>query len=152
VRAQPAFGGAAFWYVVFRRQTTVAWIDRLLPFARFRHVMAVGYFPDARCWIAVDPTIRGLCIDARRTEESGDWLDRVAGGDAVLKVAARQSGRRLLRACWCVPAIAGLVGSASGALRPDGLWRDLVAEGAGIIIDVRQTEGRPGREGAGAAG
>lgn len=130
----PALGGPDFWLVMFMDRTSTAWLDRLIP-GRWKHVSAVGYFPDARCWVRVDPTLRGIWVDVRRSEEAGNWLDQVAAGGGVLKVQARRSDAKVFRQFWCVPAVAAMVGSRSGALLPDRFWRDLISEGAEIVAD-----------------
>jgi len=142
VKFQPALGGPAFWYVVFRRSSTLRWLDRIVP-GPWKHVLAIGYFPDARCWIAIDPMLCGFQVDVQRREEAGNFLDRIVGDGGVLRVEARRGPVRRLPSFWCVPAIAAMVGSSSGALLPGGLWRDLVAEGAEIVPNDAETEGRP---------
>jgi hypothetical protein len=151
VKILPALGGPDFWLVMFRRETSSSWLDRAVP-GHWKHVSAVGYFPDARCWVAVDPTLRGIWVDVRRGEESGNWLDVVAAGGGVLKVGPRRSEARVFRQFWCVPAVAAMVGSRSGALLPDRFWRDLIAEGAEIVADEDGCAEATGRPGSGTPG
>lgn len=143
------YDGPPFWFVVFTHTFGTPWVDRLI-IGRFKHCFAVGYFPNARAWVKVNPTLRGIDLDVMRKEEAGNWLDCVSYECAVLKVTAGRRTKPRVRAFWCTPAVAALVGSTSNALTPDRLWRDLLREGAEIVANGHGEEVGPGRRRASA--
>lgn len=131
------------WLLVFHISTGKRWLDRLIP-GRFKHVSAIGYVPASRVWLLVDVALDRLAPKAVRDDGTLPVVvARTMAGNGVLRVRvdrrARLLGGRL--GFWCVPAMKHLVGARSGALRPDRLWRDLVAQGAEIVADVGQEPG-----------
>lgn len=125
------------WLLVFSPSTTIRWIDRVLP-GRFKHVMACAYATEAKAWVFYEVTLLRTQIFVM-PEAAGDrfFAGRLADhGTGVLRIG-RQNGHwsRGRIGTWCVPAVKRLIGLRSGALRPDGLWRDCVAAGAEIVHD-----------------
>jgi hypothetical protein len=124
----------SFWMVVFDRSSTKWWIDRLA-WGKWKHVSAIGYFADARVWAEVHPTLAGLSLRVWPRDGGPEAvLSHLTGaGRGVLHVRPGRGRMAPWRSWWCVPLVAGLVGLRSGALRPDALWRDLVAAGAVVV-------------------
>jgi hypothetical protein len=128
------------WLLIFHVSTHKPWLDRLLP-GRFKHVSALGYVEAAKCWLVVDVALSRMAVKVA-AHRAGDTLAaRIMAGNGVLRVKVRHETSRLVGGrfgFWCVPAMKHLVGADTGALRPDTLWRDLVASGAEIVADVQR--------------
>lgn len=128
----------AAWLILFGATTGKPWLDRIIP-GRFKHVSAAGWVAGAKTWVFYDAAWRRTSLKLLPDKEGDRYYAVKQRGHGVLKVEADPDvrGRALFRAgFWCVPAVKHLLGSRSGALRPDRLWHDLVAAGAEIISDV----------------
>lgn len=129
------------WLVLFQSSTSRRWIDRLVP-GRFKHVMAFGWVEKAKAWVSYDVQLGRthilLMAEADGEKKIGEAFGRDADA-ALLRCAVRLSPRPRLMPSgfWCVPAIKHLLGLRSGALRPDALWRDCLAQGAEIVHESR---------------
>lgn len=129
-RAEP-LGEVSTWFLCFDRRSTTWWV-RLIP-GRYKHVRAFGFVPLMDLWLFFDVTLAGQWLIVARdgSPECEAMIERWWQGCDVLKV---KRGRGAVGASrlglWCVPAVAGLVGVRSGALRPDGLWRECIGQGA----------------------
>lgn len=120
-------GSPKHWTLCFDR-TATAW-TRFVP-GRYKHVRAFGYVPLDAVWLFVDWNICGLTLraapDGSQTAAAliRTWIDRC---DLVqVEAGARQ---RVPPGLYCVGAIKRLTGIPSGALLPDGLWRDCLKFG-----------------------
>lgn len=126
-------------FVCFDPQASAWWV-RWLARGRFKHVRAFGLVPVARLWIFYDVTLSGTAIRCARDKspEADALIQAWADGCEVLHIARKPAGG-LPR--WpvfsCVSAIGHLIGL-HGALRPDTLHRDCLANGA-KVIDEGQT-------------
>lgn len=143
------------WLLIFALTTGKPWLDRIIP-GRFKHVSAAGWVPGARCWIFYDVAWSRTSIKLA-PEKDGDLIYAVLQRRAaVLKVKAdfETRGSAMMRGgFWCVPAIKHLVGSRSGALRPDRLWRDLLAdETRAKVFSYAASAGTAGSDSAGEGG
>ena len=140
------------WFLAFYGRSSVAWLDRLVP-GRFKHVSAFGYSHGARVWVFYDfgftrARVFVLPAGERANAMLGEWTAEAS----VLKINSGQGRAPWLRlGFWCVPAMRHLVGVRSGALLPDGLWRDCLQQGAGTVFDGRPTRSAAGRPGTGRA-
>jgi hypothetical protein len=108
----------------------------------FRHVSALGYV-GAETWVYVEPAWSKLAVYVMDDAAMGAAMHRLSGDVAILKVRNRRGDlkpSRWFTGRWCVPTIAQLVGSSSGALRPDALWRDLISEGAEIVVHGKRCQ------------
>lgn len=123
-------GPAEEWFVVFNGGPRHFWWDWLTR-PGFRHVLAMRPV-GADAWILVNPSadrlhvqvVRGPTVDALIAEAHQD-------GGGILKFQAIDADERTIRlGWWCVPAIKHLLGLPGCALRPIGLWRDLLRRGA----------------------
>ncbi|BBF92647.1 hypothetical protein [Blastochloris tepida] len=155
----PADYEPANWLVLFHR--TGRGDPRSLSFklvgtlaaGEFRHVSALGYV-GAETWVYVEPAWSKLAVYVMDDAAMGAAMHRLSGDVAILKVRNRRGDlkpSRWFTGRWCVPTIAQLVGSSSGALRPDALWRDLISEGAEIVVHGKRCQldyGRPEQEDA----
>lgn len=155
---RPGDGNTGFeptaWLLIFHISTGKPWLDRLIP-GFFKHVSAVGWVSDAQVWIAYDVSWRRTSLKLLPDEEGTRFYALAQRGNGVLKVAVNLElrGSAMFRAgFWCVPAMKHLVGSRSGALRPDRLWRDLVASGAEVFSNDGIAPHANGSNGRGKAG
>jgi hypothetical protein len=116
------------WNVVFRRDTTSRWIG-MLP-GRYKHVSAYAYVPGPNVWLFYDVQFQHSALILATDGEAAHrmiwtWLQNAD----VIKMR-RQGGCRGARlGFYCVPAIKHLLGLRSGALLPDGLFKDCLAAG-----------------------
>lgn len=127
------------WLIYFHTSTGKPWLDRLIP-GRLKHVSAAGWVSEPGIWIFYDAGWRRTSVKALGEEKGEIRAAALMRDSGVLKVPVNTEvrGAALMRAgFWCVPAVKHLIGSRSGALRPDRLWRDLISAGAEIIQDVR---------------
>ena len=125
------------WLLVFHTKCRTPWVNRLV-IGRYKHVSAVGWVANAQSWVFYDPTLQRTQILVLPDQLGIETYARLAVGNAVLQmpVLERRGSARL--GFWCVPAIKHLVGLRSGALRPDVLWRDCLANGAKEICQDRR--------------
>jgi hypothetical protein len=119
-----AFGdgvyGAAPWWV--------RWFTR----PGFRHVWAFAYAPEADAWLLVFPTFERVRVElADKAEITALIAAARAGAIRVLEVTPQAAGPRRPRlVVTCAGAIAAIVGIRRTTLRPEGLFRHLIACGA----------------------
>lgn len=119
-----------FWMVVFHDKADTPWVNRWLP-SKLKHVDVVGYAPKAGVWIWVEVMIGRMVVAAVKDDNAGrEMVALHRKNSRTLLVRPKVCGRKVRIPLNCVTAVAHLVGSRSGALLPDRLWRDLLAEGA----------------------
>lgn len=121
------------WHVGFLGAQRTLPVDRLSPVG-FLHCLAFAYHADAETWLVYDVCRRRTFVYGIPPEHFVGWLVARKEGDSmrVLAVDIVGEGPALSGASplYCVSAVKHLVGSRSRALRPIGLWRDLVKAGA----------------------
>jgi hypothetical protein len=128
----PISGTPGAWYAVFygkgRRTLWWDWLCR----PGFQHVLAFGYEPRSDRWLVYDVTQARTYVRAYEPAEFPRWLDALPDGHKILLFEADDAPARPFwrTGFWCVPATAHLIGAPSRALRPEGLYRDLVRLGA----------------------
>jgi hypothetical protein len=112
--------GPGFWRLFTRRG--------------FRHVAAAAYFADQGCWVFVEPCRHRMVISVRRPDEAGPlFAALVHNATVILRVRGREQRRHVPAMFSCVGAIQALLGIRTRALRPHGLYRHLLAQGAEIV-------------------
>lgn len=120
------------WFVSFHTTSRRWWAPLV---GRYKHVAAFGYSEACRTWVWLDfgmAATKVLLLPAGAAAES--LLGALTADASVLRMEA--SGRELRAVtggAWCVTAVKCLLGLRGGALRPDGLWRLMVANGATIV-------------------
>lgn len=126
-------GPAPTWYVLFvGEEKRSHWVDWVSPRA-FQHVCTFCFDARAARWIVYDVNRGGTAVNALAPDEFDAWIwyMRKRKGARVLEVNRRPARRLPVQiGMWCVVAVRYAIGSRSLALRPVGLWRDLLAEGA----------------------
>ena len=132
MREISAFGiEARRWTIVFHRKAE-NWFFSAIALGRFKHVSAFAWLPELGIWVFYD-------VGFRRTRlmhmadgvHAHAAIAAVVEGNEVLTVDVADASLPLMRAgLFCTTAIKHLIGLRSGALRPDALYRHLVAHGA----------------------
>jgi hypothetical protein len=120
-------GAPARWLVVFTTKSDRWWI-RLIP-GRFKHVRAFAYCHDTDCWIFYDPCLRTGILTARGAGARQLMLQWTRDAK-VLSMEPGPHERIRPLPFACTTAIASLLGLPGGALRPDALYRQCLANGA----------------------
>lgn len=131
IRLLPAEIEPSVWYLAFHRRAARRWI-KWLACGRYAHVSAFCFVRELECWLLYDVTLTGTrivlmpaCREAdRRLAEHVDDADLL-----TMPVQPRAVRWSFLASFYCVPAIKHLIGLSSGALRPQGLYRDCLANG-----------------------
>jgi hypothetical protein len=119
------------WYLAFFGVSRMGWWD-VLTKPGFRHVMAFAYSSHAERWLVYDVTRDRTYVRAYRPEAFDLWIRCMPPEVTILSVPAAPVERmRVQRAGFiCTTAVKHLVGCRSRALRPQALYRDLLATGA----------------------
>lgn len=132
-------GMPAEWFVAFWEGEQRHW---WWPLCRpgFRHVAAFGYCAEQAVWMVYDVTLARTLIQALSPRQMDAWVDALPPCRRIVAYLPTKEpkppGLRL--GFWCTPAVAHLVGVASRALRPQALYRDLMAQGARPAFEGRQ--------------
>lgn len=105
---------------------------------QFRHVFAMGFEPRLNCYVVYEPHTFGTTIEVIPADDQtiSQLIFTISQCGHWLKVKA-QPGQFFFGQPWlsCVTAIKHLVGLRSCALRPKGLYRDLVRAGAQKVFE-----------------
>lgn len=126
----------ASWLVFFWPSSSRPWVDRLVP-GRFKHVSAAGYIAATSTWLFVNPAGPRLMIEAIPDGMEVQRMEAWARGTTVLLMpGGAMRGLWVAPARTCVSVVASLLGIRSGALRPDGLYRDCLRAGARQVDDA----------------
>jgi hypothetical protein len=119
------------WYVAFYNDARRHWWSWMCRDG-FRHVAAFAYDAEAAVWLVYDVTLSRTVIRALSSSQMDAWVDALPANHRIVRFEAaaqpRPPGLRV--GFWCAPAVAHVVGVASRALRPEALYRDLLAQGA----------------------
>lgn len=120
------------WYVMFsgdtKRRNLIDWISPL----DFLHVNTFCYDARAGRWLIYDVNRGGVALKAATSEEMDMWIGAMRSvGARILKVEWKERQRIPLQiGMWCVVAVRYAIGCKSLAIRPIGLYRDLLKQGA----------------------
>lgn len=118
------------WYVAFFNGPQRYWWS---PLCRegFRHVAAFAYDAEQAVWLLYDVTLERTHIRALSSEQMDAWVDNLPAHRRIVYFEPKAVKPPAVRiGFWCAPAVAHAVGAASRALRPEALYRDLLAQGA----------------------
>lgn len=119
------------WYVAFFNGPERHWWSFMCRDG-FRHVAAFGYDAEAGFWLLYDVTLNRTVLRALPSDRMDAWVDHLPANARIVHFeppsAPEPPAVRI--GFWCAPAIAHLVGVRSRALRPEALYRDLLAQGA----------------------
>jgi hypothetical protein len=146
-----AGGQPTRWVLAFRR-TADSRLVRWLACGRYKHVSAFAYVAEVDHWVFLDWRLAALDVIVARGTAAEHYMHHYTRDADLLGMQPRQTGRGFRCGLWCVPAIKHLIGIRGSALRPDGLWRDCIRQGAEILsYDRRSTATAAAGPGAGDA-
>jgi hypothetical protein len=131
----------ARWHLAFHVKQGL-WLpfERFIP-GRFTHVSAFTYLGGPKCWLLIEqsPRTNARVVVWPDASESYDMPPTLAAWTDDCSILAvdvrRRHGFSLKLGFWCVSAVKDLIGVSSWALSPEGLWRDLVRQGARVVYD-----------------
>lgn len=131
------------WNVVFHRKAE-NWFFAAIAFGRFKHVSAFAWVPELSIWLFYDVGFRRTRLFAVPDGATAQGMvGALARGNCIVTVDVREDALPWMRGgLFCTTAIKHLIGSGSGALRPDRLYRHLVASGG----TVRDDESRSAKD------
>ena len=122
------------WIVIFH-PTTESRFVRFICIGRFKHVSALAYLHQLKCWITYDVGFFGTRVTAVPDTQAhllAPWVD----GCTLVAMRKNPEGHRFPPILgWCVPSIRRLIGLRSSALRPDTLYRHCLRDGGQVIND-----------------
>src|SRR5258705_3753280 len=149
MREVPAFGiEARRWTVVFHRKAE-NWLFGAIAMGHFKHVSAFAFIPELGIWTIYDVGFRRTrLVHLADTDHAKTILAHIIKGNCMVTVETSDEHLPLMRAgLFCTIAIKHLIGVRSSALRPDRLFRHLVAQGGEVLDDAAGREtpdrGRP---------
>lgn len=136
------------WYVAFVDYGRNLWWHRFTR-AGFRHCFAFAFDPDMGVWLVFDPTLEGFVVRPIPRSVVDALIAEVWGrGGRILKCRAEgKAPRRPRLFATCVTVIAHLLGLPRCAVRPDGLYRLLLARGA-VPLEREAADAGPVRQNA----
>lgn len=132
MNAEEMIAPSPTWYVMFsgdaKRNHLIDWISPI----DFLHVNTFCYDVRAERWIVYDVNRGGVAVKALTSSEMDWWIAAMRSvGARILKVAWQPAKRWPLQiGMWCVVAVRYAIGCKSLAIRPIGLYRDLLKQGA----------------------
>ena len=123
------------WFVVFSEKAPTWWV-RKLAFGRFKHVSVFGKVERSGSWVFHD-----IWLNRAQILVVGDWEADKALAHFIEhativrfpRMLADDHAVNLRPGAWCVPAVAQILGIRSCALRPDALFRQLLAKGGQVV-------------------
>lgn len=122
------------WLCFFGDTVGGAWWAHFLR-PGFRHIAAASYFADQERWVVFDPSRRRTVIHVLTEDQIGPVLGQMLErSSAVLRVASSAERMNAPALACCTGSIKALLGIRSWALTPFGLYRDLLARGAEVVI------------------
>lgn len=133
------------WTVIFHREAENRFFS-LIALGNFKHVSALAWLPELSQWWVYDVGFRRTRI---RVLEDGPTAQGVIAaivkGNATVTIDVREDGLPWMRlGLFCTTAVSHLLGLRCSALRPDALFRHLVAKGGVVRDDGRTQEARSG--------
>jgi len=128
------------WWTAFYGNENRWWWDRICK-PGFRHVCAFTFYPGPDVWVLYDVTFNRTNIRVMSREVWSAWMSTLPRHARFLRSEIPDEPHPrpwwLKLTFWCAPAVAHLLGVNSRALRPQALYRDLVAQGAVPAFEVK---------------
>ena len=142
MRTATPFAARFEYYVIFSSRQKASSLADILTNPAFRHVSAVKADARTGYWTWIDVGAANVVIETWLFGPVDDSLAvELFENDAILRVLPGKGpvfGSRLGKTC--VTAVKHMISSPSRALRPQGLWRYLVAAGAVIVKEPNAAE------------
>jgi hypothetical protein len=123
------------WTVVFHRRAENRFFH-LIALGHFKHVSAFAFVPEIGAWVVYDVGFRLTRLTfLADTDVAKTILAQRIKGNCTVTLKVREDNLPWFRpGLLCTTAVAHLVGVKTSALRPDRLFRHLVAAG-GVVQD-----------------
>jgi hypothetical protein len=140
VKEVPASGiEARRWTVVFHRQAENLFFS-LIAMGHFKHVSAIAWVPELSQWWVYDVGFRRtrlkVLVDGGNAQAV---IAAIVKGNATVTVDVREDELPWMRlGLFCTTSVAHLLGVRCAALRPDALYRGLIARGGTVRDDGSQ--------------
>jgi hypothetical protein len=132
----PGAGEPTHWQLCFSRKSATACAN-FLPIGKYKHVRAFGCVPEINTWIFFDPSFSRTSIRVARGDAAHELIREFLYAADVIQMPVRDRAGAPPLFGWCAPAVAHLLGLRCGALRgalvPDTLWRQCLANGGRLI-------------------
>ena len=135
MREVSAYGiEAKRWTIVFHRKSK-HFFFRLIALGHFKHVSAIAWIPELRQWWVYDVGFRRTSLKVLEDGQTAQaTIAAIVEGNATVTVDVSDELPWMRLGMFCTTAVSHLVGIRSGALRPDALYRHIVAKG-GVVRD-----------------
>ena len=135
MREVSAYGiEATRWTIVFHRKSKYRFF-RLIAMGHFKHVSALAWIPELGQWWVYDVGFRRTSLKVLEDGPSAQaMIAAIVDGNATVTVDVSDELPWMRLGMFCTTAVSHLVGLRCGALRPDALYRHLVAKG-GVVRD-----------------
>jgi hypothetical protein len=140
MREMPSYGiEARRWTVVFHREAE-NWFFSLIAMGHFKHVSAFAWLPELGIWTFYDVGFRRTrLVHLADGVAAHAYIAGIVKGNCAVTVDVRSDSLPLIRwGMFCTTGIAHLLGLRASTLRPDSLYRLLVANGGVVSDDVTQ--------------
>lgn len=137
MREIPASGiEVARWTVVFHRKAD-NWLFSLIALGHFKHVSALAWIPELGQWWVYDVGFRRTSLKVLVDGENAQaTIAAIVSGNATVTIDLQDELPWFRLGLFCTTAVSHLIGLRSSALRPDALYRHLVAKGGAIRDDA----------------
>lgn len=134
----------AEWFVVFQPEANSR-LFSALACGRFKHVSAFAYIPGFKVWLFYDVAWSGTRLVLSAKGPASAMIERyVAAGCSIVRAArtGKPMGLSSRIGFFCVPAVKHLLGLRTSALRPDALYRHLLANGGTLANGTTDNSSR----------
>ena len=113
----------------------------------FRHVLALRYISELKCWVLFEPAFEGIRVEAMSAARVNDLIAEVwrNEGRFLRVVAGEHVIRRPLFFCSCVTAMKRVLRVGGCALSPWQLYRYLLRNGAQPVFERGDDDGKSAR-------
>jgi hypothetical protein len=126
------------WTVVFHRKAENRFFSAIA-LGHFKHVSALAWIPELAQWWIYDVGFRRTRL---KVLEDGPTAVRIiaaiVAGNATVTIDVQDQLPWMRLGMFCTTAVAHLIGVRCASLRPDALYRHLIASG-GILRDDEST-------------
>ena len=135
MREVSAYGiEARRWTIVFHRKSKHLFF-RLIAMGHFKHCSAIAWIPELKQWWVYDVGFRRTSLKVLEDGPTAQaQIAAIVDGNATVTVDVSDELPWMRLGMFCTTAVSHLVGLRCGALRPDALYRHLVAKG-GVVRD-----------------
>jgi hypothetical protein len=135
MREVSAFGiEATRWTVVFHRRSKHLFF-RLIALGHFKHVSALAWIPELSQWWVYDVGFRRTSLKVLVDGPAAQQIvAAIIKGNATITIDVQNDLPWMRLGMFCTTAVSHLIGVRCGCLRPDALYRKLIASG-GVLRD-----------------